>query len=250
MQIQGVGKIRTDDEYKLVIENLARDVEEYKHTHGNEAKAKAKAEEQMRSEMTKLTKEMDKEEERQTLHKIERLRAKIEFLKDGSYETRLMQNITGYMLMKEEYDAQKEKMPFKDILVGIVKGDLKVKEYLKKKFMLSFSNMYALTPAPVGLDVEPIGSILNRMIRECNLVWINDEDIVRNEEETALVPVEGSISAIKQAVVSEINSMVKQCIGEPKDNESNHIQDNKDVEKGPLVMSKTKERKGQGEIEK
>ena len=115
--------------------------------------------------------------------------------------------------MLEQYEASNEKRNFSDLTKGIFKGDPDTKEYLKKKYMLSWSNMYGITKAPESLNVEPMEEILKDIAKNYDFVDIDLSDRKDENEETSLAIVYKEPGSIEKGIRANINKMVEERLG-------------------------------------
>lgn len=186
--IRDLKKIKNAEERKKIGEKFKYNIKEYSWLSSS-ANPQKDIEDELRECADEIRDGMTDEEQRDMISKIHSLKAKAFAIAKGEYEPTVRNNIIGYMLMMEEYDAREQKMSFKDIVLGILKGDEQVKEHLRNKHALSLSNMYGIIPAPESFDVEKIEDILTYFDKNYDMVGIDFSDALGRKEnkENALV---------------------------------------------------------------
>ena len=97
----------------------------------------------------------DSEERKQIEHELHALKVKYLRVKDGTYDSVLRNNIKAEMIMLDEYDTQLHKIPFGQVVKGIITGDKKVREYARKKLVFTFNNSFGMVEKPYDLRLEP-----------------------------------------------------------------------------------------------
>ena len=209
-RIKGLDKLKNEEEYTEAKRKFNYYMSEYEWV-SNSKNPKGEIEDELRECSKELHADMEQDEERNLLSKIQTLKTKYIQVARGEYAANLKGNISALLLMLEQYEASNEKRNFYDLTKGIFKGDPDTKEYLKKKYMLSWSNMYGITKAPESLNVEPMEEILKDIAKNYDLVDIDLSDREDGKEETALVivyyPEPGSI---EKGIRANINKMVEE----------------------------------------
>ena len=181
-RIKGLDKLKNEEEYTEAKRNFDYYMSEYEWV-SNSKNPKGEIEDELRECNKELHADMEQDEERNLLSKIQTLKTKYIQVARGEYAANLKGNISALLLMLEQYEASNEKRNFSDLTKGIFKGDPDTKEYLKKKYMLSWSNMYGVTKAPESLNVEPMEDILDYMAKNYDLVDIDLSDRKDGKEE-------------------------------------------------------------------
>lgn len=206
-RIKGLDKLKSVEEYL----DAKRDFDYYMGEYewlSNSKDPISEIESELKRCSDNLRPNMEHDEELDLLSKIQTLKAKYAKVARGEYATNLKENISALLLMMEQYEATNEKRDFTDLISGILKGDLDTKEYLKKKYMLSWSNMYGITKAPESLCVETMEDILDYMAQNYDLVDIDLSDRKGDMRETALTIVYTEPGSIEKSIRSSINKLV------------------------------------------
>lgn len=216
-RIRGLKKIKTPDEYNEIKEELKNCVDEYVALNGN-PNARDDIKKEAEETMLKLNSEMSNDEKTVLLEKLHVLEVKYTGLKDGSYLASLKNNIRAHLIRIEQYEAEMEDMNLWKISLGLIKNSSQVKNYLRKRFMISNANRYGVAPAAVDLKLESPRNIMEYMInsKRYNFVGIKKEDL-------ALIPVEES-SNVKAFEASKhfneiTETFIKEVSSDVKDNE-------------------------------
>jgi len=211
-RIKGLDKLKNEEEYTEAKRKFNYYMSEYEWV-SNSKNPKGEIEDELRECSKELHADMEQDEERNLLSKIQTLKTKYIQVARGEYAANLKGNISALLLMLEQYEASNEKRNFYDLTKGIFKGDPDTKEYLKKKYMLSWSNMYGVTKAPESLNVEPMEDILDYMAKNYDLVDIDLSDRKDGKEETALAIVYTEPGSIEKGIRANINKMVEERLG-------------------------------------
>lgn len=206
-RIKGLDKLKSVEEYLEAKRDFDYYISEYEW-FSNSKDPISEIESELKKCSDDLRPNMEHDEELGLLSKIQTLKAKYAKVARGEYATNLKENISALLLMMEQYEATNEKRNFPNLIRGILKGDLETKEYLKKKYMLSWSNMYGITKAPESLCVETMEDILDYMAQNYNLVDIDLSDGKGEMGETALAIVYTEPGSIEKSIRSNIKKLV------------------------------------------
>lgn len=221
--IKELEKIKSLEEYEIAKKDFEKYMGEYKWISESE-NPKEEVENKLKECMQQLHFGMEKQDEIEMLSKIHTLKTKYISIARGEYQNQLRQNITGLMMMLEQFEANEKHMPFGEVVKGIFTNDEKTKEYLKNKYMLSLSNMYGVVPAPERLDLERMPDILEYMYQNYDLVTID----LSNDEEKGLAiipePVVGMKKQIEEYALNKSNVLLTQI-------DTNQIKENIKEEK-------------------
>lgn len=209
--IRGLDKIKSIEEYETAKKGLEYCISEYKWISEAE-NPKQEIEEEIKACNAELRKDMDKKEEFRLLNKIHLLKTKHISIAHGEYKSALKSNINAFVLMIEQFEAANQKMKFTDLVKGIISGSPETKEYMKKKYMFTFANMYGTTPAPVSLNVESMDDILEYIDKNYDLVDIDLSDRKEEKEEFGLTLFEEPIVGMKAVLLKSIGSTVDKTI--------------------------------------
>lgn len=209
--IRSLEKIKTLEEYKLAKKDLDYCVSEYKWVSESE-NPKLEIEEEIKACSDELHEGMECEEERDLLERIHTLETKYTSIISGKYKAALRRNITGLVLMLEQFEAANQNISFVELAKGIIRGDTGTKEYFRKKYMFTLANMYGSVPAPESLNIESMDDILDYMAKNYDLVDIDLSDRNVRNEEVGLVPFEEPVVGIKSKVLEVANREVDKCI--------------------------------------
>lgn len=211
-RIKGLDKLKSEAEYLEAKRDFDYYISEYEW-FSNSKDPISEIESELKKCSDSLHPKMEHDEELGLLSKIQTLKAKYTKVAKGEYATNLKENISALLLMIEQYEATNEKRNFPSLISGILKGDLDTKEYLKKKYMLSWSNMYGVTKAPESLCVETMEDILDYMAKNYDLVDIDLSDRKGEDRETALAIVYAEPGNIEKNIRSNINKLVDERLG-------------------------------------
>lgn len=212
--IRGLEKIKSKEEYELAKKDLEYCINEYKWISDSKNPKKDIEDELMKCSATlddikeKESKSPDEKfesEELAVLSRIQTLKTKYFPVVRGEYKSTLRQNITGLVLMLEEFEASNKAVKFGDIVKGILSGDKDMLDYLKKKYMLSLSNMYGAVPAPENLNLEKVSDILEYMAKNYDLATIDLSDSIKTNGELSMVPIQEPVVGIKADVIRSVN---------------------------------------------
>lgn len=258
-RIKGLDKLKSEEEYRDAKKKFEYYMSEYEWV-SNSKDPKSEIESELRKCSKELHADMEHEEERNLLSRIQTLKTKYIRVARGEYATNLKENISALLLMIEQYEAAHEKRSFSDLARGIFKGDLDTKEYLKKKYMLSWSNMYGITKSPESLCVEPMEDILDYMAQNYDLVDIDLSDRKGDDKETALAIVYTEPGSIEKGIRANISKMVddRLCVLDKEDDKAKEKlkNDKQDITNGALSGIKheksvehDKKEQDKGEIE-
>lgn len=171
--IRGLEKIKSKEEYDAVKSGLEYYIKEYIWLKKCDNPI-AEVESEIKSCINKLRKDMDEKEELELLRRIHLLKAKYIAIRENKYENDLKRNISADFLRVEQYDASQEKTTFMSIISGLLKNDTDIKNYLKRKYMLTISNAYGVIPTAVDLNLEKVEDILKYISDNYNLAGINE----------------------------------------------------------------------------
>lgn len=228
-RIKGLDKLKSEEEYREAKKDFEYYMSEYEW-FSNSKDPKGEIENELRMCSKELHVDMERDEERSLLSKIQTLKTKYIRVARGEYAANLKENISALLLMIEQYEAANEKRNFSDLTKGIFKSDPATKEYLKKKYMLAWSNMYGITKAPESLCVEPMEDILDYMAKNYDLVDIDLSDRKDGKEETALAIVYTEPGSIEKGIRSNINKMVEEKL-ERLDKENDKVREKEESDK-------------------
>ena len=211
-RIRGLDKLKNEEEYIEAKKDFDYYMSEYEWFF-NSKDPKVEIETELRKCSNDLHVDMEKDDERNLLARIQVLKTKYIQVARGEYATNLKENISALLLMLEQYEASNEKRNFSELVKGIFKNDPNTKEYFKKKYMLSWSNMYGITRAPENLTVEPMEDILSYMAKNYDLVDIDLSELNGEKGETALAIVYTEPGSIEKGIRSNIQKMVEGKLG-------------------------------------
>ena len=209
--IRSLEKIKTLEEYNIAKKDLDYYVSEYKWVSKSE-NPKLEIEEEIKACSDELHEGMDYDEELDLLEKIHTLKTKDISIIRGKYKPALRRNITGLVLMMEQFEAANQDISFGELAKGLIKGDTETKEYFRKKYMFTLANMYGSVPAPESLNIESRDDILDYIAKNYDLVDIDLSDRNVSDEEVGLVPFEEPVVGIKSKVLEVANREVDKCI--------------------------------------
>lgn len=194
-------KLKTNEEYSETRAYFEKLVKEYNDLFCGDKDPKALARDDFKDKIENVHKGMSLEEEK----KLHEAKTKYIMTSREVYKSNLLENITGTLLMMEEFEARQEKRPFIEIARGVLSGDDDVKEYLRKKYSLDLANMYGLVPATKNIYVESMDDILDYMEKNYEFVDVDLSDRhEKPEEEKGLTIYSEQPTAIKEAVIKSI----------------------------------------------
>ena len=255
--IRGLDKIKSKEEYEERKKDLEYYLSEYKWI--SEAKnPKKDVEQELKVCLESLSNEMEQSEEREALSKIHTLKTKYNSIVSDEYKGALRRNITSLILMIEQFEANNQGVNFGQLLKGVMSGSEEIKDYIRRKYMVTLANMYGTTPAPESLNVEKSSAILEEMAKY-DFVEIDLSEVLDKTEEVGLVPVSEPLIGMRGKVYDIANSKTESYmdaygISNVKANVSDEkkVNDNnaKNVEKNPINMKKNVRTKEEGEINK
>ncbi|MBO5179751.1 MAG: hypothetical protein J6B87_05345 [Clostridia bacterium] len=182
---KGLEKIKTYEEYGEKKQELKYYVDEYSWI----TKSKEPLTD-ITNQMKKLLDELDnaditQEDQLRVLKGIHLLQIKYLSVKRGEYLAILKRNITATFILIEQYEASLEKHSPWQVIKGVITGNVEIKNYLQRKYMISKVNDTRAAQSAVNLNVEKIEDILGYIEKNYNLV-----DIKIPKDETALMLVE------------------------------------------------------------
>lgn len=259
-RIKGLDKLKNEEEYTEAKRKFNYYMSEYEWV-SNSKNPKGEIEDELRACSKELHADMEQDEESNLLSKIQTLGTKYIRVDRGEYASNLKKNISALLLMLEQYEASNEKRNFADLAKGILKRDPDTKEYLKRKYMLYWSNMYGITKAPESLNVEPIEAIFDFMAKYYDFVDIDLSDRKDENEETSLAIVYKVPGSIEKGIRANINKMVEERLGvldkendKVREKEENNKQRVANVAPGGIKHEKpveehNKEEQDKGEID-
>jgi hypothetical protein len=208
--IRGLEKIKSEQEHELIRAELDYYIKELAWIRKSVNPAKD-VETELAKLINVLRKDMDEEEERELLERIHSLKTKYSAIKEKRYENTLRQNITACLLLIEQYEAEKENRSLLDVLKGIFTNNKETMDYFQRKYMVSLSNAYGLTPSAVNLNLESIEEILEYIAKNYDLVGIQ---IVLDKTENQLTVADEKENPIKSKIVEITNNYISENINE------------------------------------
>lgn len=247
-------KIKSQEEYDDIKNYFEKLVKEYNtmFCQGNNPSEVARNE--LKDRVENIHQGMTASEER-LLHEA---KTKYIMVNRDEYKSNLLENITGTLLMLEQFEASQEKRSFGEIAKGILNGDDDTKEYLRKKYTLDFSNMYGIVPASKNIYVESMDDILDYMEKNYEFVDIDLSDRHQEVEEQGLTIYNEQPIGIKEAVIKSIQKSSVRAFNEAisKDiTEKVNEKYNVEIEKHEAISrghenDKQKSKEKEGEIER
>lgn len=248
--IQELKKIKSITEYEATKKSLEYCISEYKWISDSK-NPKQEIEDEIKVCSAELRKGMEKEKELELLSKIHLLKTKYISIAHDEYKSALKRNINAFVLMLEQFEAANQEIKFGNLVKGIITGDSKTKEYIKKKYMFTLANLYGTTPAPQSLNVESMSDILEYMDKNYDLV---DIDLSDRKEELGLTLFEEPLVGVKAAVLASIGRTTDECIkqyavAKPTKEEIKVALRKTEAEKERVVDRKTEVSKKEGEID-
>ena len=245
--IQGLNKIKSIEEYELAQKELKYCIHEYRWI--SDAKdPKKEVEEQLKKCMKELRENMDRDEELNLLSKIHTLKTKYISIVRGEYKNDVKTNILGLILITEQYEAASQNVSFSDLISGLLKGTPETKNYLRKKYMFTLSNMYGIVPAPNSLNLEKMEDILDYIAKNYDLVDIDLSD--RNQKDMDLVPVQEPVVGIKASTIQSINKTAEKIINEKTDRKETKAKESHEESHVQTGSNKGKSKSHDKEVEK
>lgn len=247
-------KIKTQEEYEDIKTYFEKLVKEYNTIFCQENNPNEVVKNELKSKIEDIHRGMSIDEERE-LHEA---KTKYIMVNRDEYKSSLLENITGTLLMMEQFEATQEKRSFGEVAKGVLSGDDNTKEYLRKKYTLDFSNMYGIVPASRNIYVESMNDILDYMEKNYEFVDIDLSDRHQEVEEQGLTLYAEPIVGLKESVIKSIQKSSVRAFNETvlKDNTVKvNEKDNVEIEKH-TVMSKShendkpKSKEKEGEIER
>lgn len=247
-------KIKSHEEYEDTKAYFEKLVKEYNTMFCQKSNPNEVAKDELKSKIESIHKGMTLDEERE-LHEA---KTKYIMVNRDEYKSNLLENITGTLLMLEQFEASQEKRPFGEIAKGILNGDDNTKEYLRKKYTLDFSNMYGIVPASRNIYVESMDDILDYMEKNYGFVDIDLSDRHQEVEEQGLTIYNEQPTRMKEAVIKSIQKSSVRAFSEAisKDAvEKVNKKDNAEIEKHKVISrsyenDKQKSKEKEGEIER
>lgn len=246
--IRGLEKIKSLEEYELAKKDLQYCIHEYKWI--SESKnPKQEIEDELKKCMKDLHENMDRDEELALLSKIHTLKTKYIAIVRDEYKNEVKTNILGLILITEQYEAANQDVSFTDLISGLLRGSPEIKNYLRRKYMFTLSNMYGIVPAPQSLNIEKMEDILDYVAKNYDLVDIDLSD--RKEiNEVSLTTVQEPVVGIKASAIKVINERFGAYAENvsSQDNKEKYPSHNDNMEVHKIKEEKNK--KGKEEIEK
>lgn len=247
-------KIKSQEEYDNIRIYFEKLVKEYNTTFCQENDPKEVAVNELKNKVESIHQNMTANEERE-LHEA---KTKCIMVDHDEYKSNLLENITGTLLMMEQFEASQEKRSFGEIARGLLYGDDDIKEYLRRKYTLDFANMYGMVPASRNIYVESMDDILDYMEKNYEFVDIDLSDRHQEVEEQGLIIYNEQTTKMKEAVIKSIQKSSVRAFGETisKDTvEKINQKDNAEIEKHEAISrghenDKQKSKEKEGEIER
>lgn len=246
-------KIKTQEEYEDIKAYFEKLIKEYNIMFCQENNPNEVAKNELKGKIEDIHKGMSVDEERE-LHEA---KTKYIMVNRDEYKTNLLENITGTLLMMEQFEATQEKRSFGAVAKGVLNGDADTKEYLRKKYTLDFSNMYGIVPASRNIYVESMDDILDYMEKNYEFVDIDLSDRHQEVEEQGLTLYAEPVVGLKESVIKSIQKSSVRAFDEAisKDNaEKVNEKGNAEIEKHKVISrnyendkSKSKEKEGEFE---
>ena len=152
-----LSKIKGDEEFQKNNEDLQYYLEEHRWfvSHDSDESRIQDIDKKLDEYREKLGEAKDREERKQIYSDLHALKVKYLRVKNGTYDSVLRNNIKAEMIMLDEYDTRRHKIPFGKVVMGLLKGDANVKEYARKKLVFALNNSFGMVEKPYDLKLEP-----------------------------------------------------------------------------------------------
>jgi len=161
--------------------------------------------------------ERGSKEEAELLHQIHLLQVKFNYIKEGKYESILMEKIKAETMMLDEYELKREFDSFGKFAKGLITGNKNAKKLLGY-IVLRETGREA---TPERIDVTPKSKVLFDLAKNSQSSWvnINTEEIESlQQQELSLVPYQDvAVSKIEQDAENTLQQEVMQLIKEKEE---------------------------------
>lgn len=191
-RIRPLKSIKTKEEYEEYKKCLDRYLLEYKwyESHGKE--------DAKRSILEKASRCEENSDSKYALENRARL------IENDEYIPALERNIVAYQVTIAKYDAIQEGIPPVEVLKGILTGDEKIKNYLKRRDLKDKleTNGFPIIE-PIDLGLQSTEDAIRQVFEECDFINIQ-------KPEYSLVPVCEKANEIQ----TEVMQVLKDCLNE------------------------------------